>query len=64
MGRNYFSKHGGPYFINNGLSKHDHSHDITDIHKDIKSDKNLFYFISIGFVSVLVTIGIVLTVLH
>ena len=27
MGRNYFSKHGGPYFINEGVSRHDHHHD-------------------------------------
>jgi hypothetical protein len=64
MGRNYFSKHGGPYFINSGFSQHDHSHDTPGVHKDIQTNKNLFYFIFIGFVSVLVTIGIVLTVLH
>jgi hypothetical protein len=27
MGRNHFSRHGGPYFINDGLSKHTHHHD-------------------------------------
>ena len=27
MGRNHFSRHGGPYFINNGFSNHTHSHD-------------------------------------
>jgi hypothetical protein len=57
MGRNYFSKHGGPYFINDGFSQHTHSHE--DPH-DIKPDYDLFIFIAIGFVTLLVTIGIVL----
>jgi hypothetical protein len=56
MTRNYFSKHGGPYFINDGLSGHCHE-------EDIKPDKGLFIFIAIGFVTLLVTIGIVLIAL-
>lgn len=63
MGRNYFSKAGGPYFINDGFSKHDHSHDTPDVHKDIKPNKDLFYFITIGFLSVLLTIGLSLIIL-
>jgi hypothetical protein len=27
MGRNHFSQHGGPYFINDGFSKHSHTHE-------------------------------------
>ena len=50
MGRNYFSKHGGPYFINNGVSQHDHHHDEPH---DIKPDY-VSIFIAIGFVTIVV----------
>jgi hypothetical protein len=53
MGRNYFSKHGGPYFINDGLSRHTHSHDHSD---DIKPDKTLFLSVIIGFPILLITL--------
>jgi len=53
MGRNYFSKHGGPYFINDGFTRH------SDI-KPYKLDKGFFYFIVSGFVITLAIIGIVL----
>lgn len=56
--RNHFSKHGGPYFINDGYTHHE------DIPNTIKPGKDLFYFITIVFVSLLVTIGIVLTSLN
>ena len=56
MGRNYFSKHGGPYFINNGFTSH--SPEPSD--KDIKPDPNLFYGLTIGFVSLIIAIGITL----
>ena len=57
MGRNYFSKHGGPYFINDGFSHH------SEPNKDIKPDPNLCYGLTIGFVSLILTIGITLVVL-
>jgi hypothetical protein len=60
MGRNYFSKHGGPYFINDGFSRHTHHHDDPN---DIKPDQTLFYGLLLGFVSVILAIGITLTVL-
>jgi hypothetical protein len=50
MGRNYFSKHGGPYFINDGLSKHTHHHDDPN---HIKPDY-VSVFIAIGFVTITV----------
>jgi hypothetical protein len=50
MGRNHFSKHGGPYFINDGVSRHSDK-------PYIKPDKGFFYFIAIGFGIVLVAIG-------
>jgi hypothetical protein len=50
MGRNYFSRHGGPYFINDGLSKHTHSHEEPH---DIKPDY-ASVFIAIGFVTITV----------
>ena len=64
MGRNHFSKYGGPCFVNDGLSKHDHSHDTQDVHKDIKPDKNIFYTITIVCLSLILTIGISLVLLH
>jgi hypothetical protein len=50
MGRNYFSKHGGPYFINDGVSRHADK-------PYIKPDKGFFYFIAIGFGIALSAIG-------
>lgn len=41
MGRNYFSKHGGPYFINDGFSRH------SDI-KPSQPDKGLLSILLIG----------------
>jgi hypothetical protein len=52
MGRNHFSQHGGPYFKNNGVSQHSHSHDDPN---HIKPDKGLFLTIVISF-SILLTI--------
>jgi hypothetical protein len=50
MGRNYFSKHGGPYFINDGVSRHaDKPYDIPD--------KGFFYLVISGFVITLAAIG-------
>jgi len=49
MGRNYFSKHGGPYFINDGFSKH--------TEESLKPDKGLFYFIVSSFAIALAAIG-------
>jgi len=46
MGRNYFSKHGGPYFINDGVTRHaDKPH--------IKPEKDLLYLSIAGFVIML-----------
>ena len=58
MARNHFSKHGGPMFINNGLSRHDHSHKDPE---DIKPDKALFLSITIGFVLMFTVIVAVIT---
>jgi hypothetical protein len=60
MGRNYFSKHGGPYFINNGFTSHTDHHKSDTSHEHIKPDPNLFYGLTIGFVSVIIAIGITL----
>ena len=50
MGRNHFSKHGGPYFINDGVTRHaDKPYN--------EPDKGFFYFIAIGFVIALSAIG-------
>ena len=63
MGRNYFSKKGGPYFINDGFSHHDHSHKPGGTHHDIKPDSNLFYGLLIGFLSILLIVSIALVTL-
>ena len=60
MGRNHFSKHGGPYFINDGLSKHDHHHKPGVSHEDIKPSKTIFYSIMIGFAVILTVVGFTL----
>jgi hypothetical protein len=60
MGRNHFSRAGGPYFINDGFSKHDHSHEDPN-HNEL--DKGLALYIAIGFLSLLAIISIVLVVL-
>jgi hypothetical protein len=56
MGRNYFSKHGGPYFINDGFSNHANK---PSIEKD-KQNQRFFYgllsisvFVILGFVVLL-----------
>jgi hypothetical protein len=59
MGRNYFSKAGGPYFINDGFSHHtDHDHESGHNHDDIKPSSNLFYGLTIGFGIAILLIGI------
>lgn len=50
MGRNHFSRAGGPYFINDGFSKHREE-------EAIKPDKGFFYFILSGFGIALAAIG-------
>jgi len=35
MGRNYFSKAGGPYFVNDGLSRHSETNTKPSNKKDI-----------------------------
>ena len=62
MGRNYFSKKGGPYFINDGFSQHDHDHKPSSNHQDTKPD-NEAVFIAIGFVSLVVLLSIVMIAL-
>ena len=49
MGRNYFSKHGGPYFINDGFTRHaDKPYETPD--------NGFFYLILSGFVITLAAI--------
>jgi hypothetical protein len=54
MGRNHFSKHGGPYFINDGVTRH------ADKPYDIPS-KGFFYLILSGFV---ITLAAIVTLLY
>ncbi len=62
MGRNYFSKYGGPYFINDGFTHHNDPK--PEDEGFIKPDPNLFYGLTIGFVSVILVIGTLLVVLN
>lgn len=55
MPRNHFSQKGGPYFINNGFSKHSHSPE------DIKPDRIVVASIIIGFGIVFVIIASLLS---
>ena len=54
MGRNHFSRAGGPYFINDGFSRH------ADKPYDIPS-KGFFYLILSGFV---ITLAAIVTLLY
>jgi hypothetical protein len=54
MGRNYFSKYGGPCFINNGLTAH-HDHEENDS-KDTGSDKALLLSLLVSVPIVLITL--------
>lgn len=53
MGRNHFSQHGGPYFKNNGVSQHSHSHDDPN---HIKPDRALFLSLLVGVPLMLITL--------
>ena len=54
MGRNYFSKHGGPYFINNGFSKHHDHHDNNS--EDDGSERALILSVCVGTAIVIITL--------
>jgi hypothetical protein len=60
MGRNYFSKAGGPYFINDGFTHHTENINKTPIKPDIK----VFYGLTTVFVSLILGIGIALYFLN
>ena len=61
MGRNYFSKAGGPYFINNGLTMHQEHHDDHDhIDKPIKP----LYIVLCAILPIGFLIGITMFILH
>jgi hypothetical protein len=57
MGRNYFSRHGGPYFINDGVSQHDHHHD----NSEDKELSNLIYGL-LGIVCVLLPVSMAIVI--
>lgn len=51
MTRNYFSKAGGPYFINDGLSGHSENKE--------QANQEMPYAVMVGFVTLLVTIAVI-----
>ena len=61
MGRNHFSSKGGPYFINDGFTKHnDHDHKTGHNHNDIKPDISLAGTLAIVFLTLCVALSIAL----
>jgi hypothetical protein len=60
MGRNYFSKHGGPYFINDGFTHHAKPEPQPKPEGYIKPDIKAFYGLTAAFVLVILGIGIAL----
>lgn len=62
MTRNYFSRHGGPYFRNNGFSQHKEEH--VKIKEYIKPDPNPFYGLTIAFIVLILGIGIALVLVN
>jgi hypothetical protein len=54
MGRNHFSQQGGPYFINDGVSKHAPHHSPEHTHEEVKP--------SYGFLATLAVLAIVVPV--
>lgn len=61
MGRNYFSRHGGPYFINEGVSKHHDHHTPGHIHEDIKPS-NLIYGL-LGILAIVLPLSMAIVIL-
>jgi hypothetical protein len=42
MGRNHFSQQGGPYFINDGFSKHVPHHNPEHTHEEVKPSNRIY----------------------
>jgi hypothetical protein len=53
MGRNYFSKHGGPYFINDGF----HSQTPKTFNQKDKDNQKFFYGLTL--LSLFVILGVI-----
>ena len=56
MGRNYFSKHGGPYFRNDGFSHHTENNNKPNSKKDILT----FICVSLGVLGILFIVNLVI----
>ena len=56
MGRNHFSKYGGPYFINDGISGHPE--------KSKKVDKRFAVILSTGILTIAIHIALIITLIH
>ena len=64
MVRNYFSKHGGPYFINDGFTHHTKPDSPIKPEEYIKPDPNPFYGLTVAFILVILGIGFALVVIN
>ena len=62
MARNYFSKAGGPYFINNGFTAHKehHDHDNSHTHDYMHNSFKPLEFVLLSFIPIVFVIAIVI----
>ena len=60
MGRNYFSKYGGPYFINDGFTHHSQPKPEEDIKPDNKKDIKKVVCLSLGVIGILFIVNLVI----
>jgi hypothetical protein len=60
MVRNHFSKHGGPYFINDGFTHHAKPESPVKPEGYIKPDIKAFYGLTAAFILVILGIGLAL----
>ena len=66
MARNHFSKAGGPYFLNNGFTKHKehHDHDDSHTHEHMSKTPNPISVALGGLLLMCTTIAITMVILH
>jgi hypothetical protein len=60
MGRNYFSKYGGPYFINDGFTHHSQPKPEEDTKPDNKKDIKKVVCLSLGVLGILYMVNLLI----
>ena len=61
MGRNHFSSQGGPYFINDGFSKHTPHHTPGHTHEEVKPSNPIYGLLAV--LAIVVPVGLAVVVL-